>query len=472
MPIFHKPTLGVLGDMIPFYDEGRFKPFYLRNYRFWRNAQNQDSWVMLTTEDHVHFTEHDTKIVGGTGSVIKVDGLYHMFFCTFRRDPERNFINHATSKDLITWTEIEEDAFRSDDEIYAPIHWRDPFVFWNAEEKCWWMILAAQKSGPTTRQGCVGLCKSGDLKTWRYCEPLYAPMNAQCAFECPDLFHWGDWYYLVYSSYADRFQTLYRMSKDLNGPWLTPVVDTFDTRAFYAAKTCSDGSRRYIYGWNPTRECNQHGFDPQEYDGKDCNTWDWGGSLIVHELKQNADGTLRVIALDTLQNAVSNAAPLEIKPLSGSWQTGESSAATDATCRYASLLLGTVAQTCRLKMTAVIKEIPDSFGVAIQVDEGFDRGYYLMIEPHRGRVQYRTPVRMTERGGQMFPYEVEMERPLRVEQGERLEIELFVDETILEAYFGERVALGTRMYDLKDRSFGLFVNNGQVHFENIQLFHV
>ena len=31
-------------------------------------------------------------------------------------------------------------------------------------------------------------------------------MNAQCAFECPDLFKMGDWYYLAFSSYADRFQ--------------------------------------------------------------------------------------------------------------------------------------------------------------------------------------------------------------------------------------------------------------------------
>ena len=47
----------------------------------------------------------------------------------------------------------------------------------------------------------------------------------------------GDWYYLVFSSYADRYQTLYRKSRSLNGPWETPEIDTFDTRAFYAAKT-------------------------------------------------------------------------------------------------------------------------------------------------------------------------------------------------------------------------------------------
>ena len=86
MSLYFRPEKGVLGDVIPFYDNGVFKPFYLRNYRGNRDANHQDSWVMLSTTDHVHFTEHDTKIVGGTGSVIKVDGIYHMFFCTFQDD--------------------------------------------------------------------------------------------------------------------------------------------------------------------------------------------------------------------------------------------------------------------------------------------------------------------------------------------------------------------------------------------------
>lgn len=102
--------------------------------------------------------------------------------------PEKNYINHAVSTNLDTWTEIPEDRFASDNQIYAPVHWRDPFVFWCEEENCWWMIFAAQKQGMTTRRGCVGLCKSDDLHHWSYCDPIYAPMNAQCAFECPDLF--------------------------------------------------------------------------------------------------------------------------------------------------------------------------------------------------------------------------------------------------------------------------------------------
>ena len=49
MAVYYRPERAVLGDVIPFYDSGEFKPFYLRNYRGNRDAEHQDSWVMLST---------------------------------------------------------------------------------------------------------------------------------------------------------------------------------------------------------------------------------------------------------------------------------------------------------------------------------------------------------------------------------------------------------------------------------------
>lgn len=470
MSLYFRPDRGVLGDMIPFYDNGVFKPFYLRNYRGNRDAQHQDSWVMLSTTDHVHFTEHDTKIVGGTGSVIKVNGLYHMFYCTFQVFPEKNYINHAISTDLDTWKEITEDRFCSDNQIYAPVHWRDPFVFWVEEEQCWWMIFAAQKSGPTTRRGCVGLCKSDDLHHWKYCEPLYAPMNAQCAFECPDLFKMGDWYYLVFSSYADRYQTIYRKSRSLNGPWITPEVDTFDTRAFYAAKTGTDGEHRYIYGWNPTRENNEHHFDPLQYEGKDCNTWDWGGNLIVHELWQDKDGSLYVKPLESVLNAVSEKKQTELHPLTGNWAFKENTVFVNSLYGFASLLLNPLEETSRLSFDVEVKEGTAGIGTAIHVNEDFAEGYYIYIDFFRRRMEFKTGIRMTEKGGQMFPYEVELERPLPSVTQNRFHVEVIVSDTILEVYVDYHVVLGTRMFDITGGNFGIYVSEGQAIFENIQVF--
>ena len=85
------------------------------------------------------------------------------------------------------------------------------------------------------------------------------------------------------------------MSRALKGPWITPKRDNFDGHPFYAAKTASDGKRRFIFGWNPTKK-----------DSKDAGTWDWGGNLVVHEIRQEKNGELTVRVPETVSNAFKN----------------------------------------------------------------------------------------------------------------------------------------------------------------------
>ena len=460
MKLFYHSSDGRMGDIIPFYEDGVFKPFYLGN-----------GWSNVSTKDHLHFfDEYHTDIHGGTGSVLKIDGLYHMFYCKFTFEPYmRQYVCHATSTDLRNWTEYPEETFQPDDVIYEMSDWRDPHVIWNEEEQCWWMLLAAQTKTRTMRRGCVGLCKSDDLRHWRYCDPLYAPATNQSAHECPDIFHWGDWWYLTYSVYTDRFETLYRMSRSPKGPWITPKVDTFDTRCFYAAKHGTDGTQHFMYGWNPQRERNMWKFNPQQYNGKDYNTWDWGGTMIVHRLIQESDGTLSVAPVEAVDHALTTEQSLQLEPLVGPWQTAPGKASIDTPCGYSSLLMNKVPQCCKLEMDVSFTKAPREFGVALQVDTDFAMGYYLIFEPNRGRVQYKTGLRMYEDGGKMFPYEVEQERPFEWEAGRRYKIRIFVQDTILLLYVDDRIALGTRMFDRSGFHFGLFASDGDACFENIRL---
>lgn len=71
--------------------------------------------------------------------------------------------------------------------------------------------------------------------------------------EMPDLFRRGDWWCLLTTEYSDRSKTVYRMSRSMCGPWSAPVHDAFDGRAYYAARTASDGAHRYLFGWVPTK---------------------------------------------------------------------------------------------------------------------------------------------------------------------------------------------------------------------------
>ena len=124
MKIFYHPEDGRMGDIIPYFEDGVFKLFYLGF-----------GWSNVSTKDHLHFyDQYRTDIHGGTGSVIKVDGIYHMFYCKFTFEPYmRQYVCHAVSDDLKVWKELPEETFQPDDILYEMTDWRDPHVIWNEE---------------------------------------------------------------------------------------------------------------------------------------------------------------------------------------------------------------------------------------------------------------------------------------------------------------------------------------------------
>ena len=77
MKLFFLPENGRTGDVIPFYEDGVYKLFYLGN-----------GWCSVSTKDHLYFYDaYSAGIRGGTGSIVKTDGIYHMFYCKFTSQP-------------------------------------------------------------------------------------------------------------------------------------------------------------------------------------------------------------------------------------------------------------------------------------------------------------------------------------------------------------------------------------------------
>lgn len=472
MDLFYTPEYAKTGDVIPFYNEEKkqFDNYYLKN---WNPDAPKDKvvygWHRITTEDNRNYKEIPTNIIGGTGSVLKVGDLYHMFYCTFDEHPQAQWARHATSTDLTHWNDIPEDKFGPDGEIYRMSDWRDPFVFWNEEEQLWWMLLAARENTATERNGCVALCTSKDLSHWEYRKPFYSPAIHQGAYECPDLFQIGDWYYLVFSSYTDGFSTYYRMSRSLNEPWIRPDIDTFDGRAFYAAKTGFDGENHYIYGWNPTKGENGWGFDPGTDFGKDYCTWNWGGSIVVHKIIQHADGTLGVCPVESVKNAFSEGRKISADALTGDWEITGNHMKVSSEYGYAAAVSEKIPRQCVIRAKIRYQGNPSRFGIALQVDERFDKGYYLMFEPWYNRVEFRSGLRMYEQGGQMFPYAVEMERPVRLEAGKTYELELYIQDSIGVLYIDHDIAFGFRMYNETGKNLGWFISDGEMEVSDVEL---
>lgn len=295
--LYPAPDDAYVGDTMPFVTEdGKLELYYL--YDTDHNGQAYHPIYRYTTSDFVSY-EDDGMMINfgtmadpdpaiGTGSVMKDrDGLYHCFY-TGHNDingnagKDRECVMHAVSTDRQNWTKIPEDTFYSA-ENYSGEDFRDPEVFWNEEDQCYWLLIAAREN---TKGGVVAKYTSTDLKNWELCDPLYAPMQ-QYMLECPDLFKMGDKYYLTYSWDC---VTYYAMSDSMNGPFTAPADNVLDGNnfIFYAAKTEELNGNRYLCGWLGRSALNA-----------DTGLYGWAGNILNHQLVQKEDGTLGVKAPDT-----------------------------------------------------------------------------------------------------------------------------------------------------------------------------
>ncbi|HZO88889.1 MAG TPA: glycoside hydrolase family 32 protein [Chthonomonadaceae bacterium] len=467
--LFYKPADAWAADFIPFYWNGEYRLFYLLDWRDHERHGEGTPWYQISTRDFVHFTEHGQMLPRGTqeqqdlyvftGSVIEANGQFHIFYTGhnphFRKAgrPEQA-VMHAVSDDLLHWRKVPEDSFCAPTARFEPHDWRDPFVFWNEEAGEWWMLLAARlQTGPSRRRGCTALCASQDLKTWEMREPFWSP-GLYFTHECPDLFQMGGWWYLVFSEFSDRCVTRWRKSRSLQGPWTAPENDTFDGRAFYAAKTASDGWRRFVFGWNPTREGE-----------KDYRPWQWGGNLVVHEIVQEANGDLSVRAPASVEAAFCRETPCRFQPRIGPCEIEGNHIQLIAPGSFACASAGPLPERCRIETTVTFAPNTRGGGLMLRADDDLEAAYYVRLEPGRNRLVFDSWPRPGD-----LPFMVELERPLALAPRKPVELKVFVEGTVCEVYADDRIALSARMYNLPQGDWGVFVSEGAADFRPVTLY--
>lgn len=462
---FYRPAGAWAADFIPLYANGEFHLFYLHD---WRNKEAHGEgtpWYKVTSTDFVHFQEYGEMLPRGaataqdlyvfTGSALEAEGRYHIYYTGhnpyFRAQGKpQEAVLHAVSSDLLHWSKRPDEAFVAPSAAgYEPHDWRDPFVFWNAEAKEYWMLLAARRTtGPERRRGCTALAASKDLRNWEVREPFWAP-GTFFTHECPDLFRTGDWWYLVFSEFSEQFLTQYRKARSLKGPWITPKNKSFDGRAYYAAKTASDGRKRFLFGWLATRT-----------GAKDYAGWNWGGNLVVHELVQQPDGDLAVRVPETVNAAFGAAHPAALQAGLGELQAGRLNAPGSFGCALA----GPMPDRCRIDVTVTFEAGTRGCGLLLRSSDDYQSGYYVRLEP----LAHRLVVDAYPRQGDI-PFMVELERPMPLQPGRRIHLKVLVDGSCCVIYAGDTFAVSTRLYDLKAGRLGVFVNDGTALFSGLSI---
>jgi beta-fructofuranosidase len=478
-PVFFRPDDGWVGDVIPFEEDGRFWLYYL----FERRAAASGTeglahatrggmpWHLVITDDFVTFDDRGLALATGTdpdspdhncytGSVLRDDeGVHHLFY-TAQNPRVRGadglpfqLVAHATSDDgMQTWTKHPGHTFGAPDG-YESADWRDPFVFRHPDGR-WHLVLAARNTtGPERRRGTVARLISDDLVTWTPAAPLWDPRR-YVTHECPEVFQWGQWWYLVYSEFSDRFGTHYRMARSPEGPWIAPEHDTLDGRAWYAAKSAARDGRRLFFGWIASRE-----------GAHDDGRWQWAGTMSVLEASQRPDGTLAM------------AVPAEVTAsftLDTSARLGLPKGRVEATDSYvASISEHVLPDQFHVRVVLDVDEGTRELGLLIRCSPDGDTAYVLRLEPFPSRmVLDRWPRRIT--GGAQWqvsgdvPQIVELERPARLPPGRHV-LEAVIDGDLAVFTLDGAVTLSTPLYDHPRGHLGVFVSDGQIEIVEVNL---
>lgn len=460
-PIFFQPADAWVGDLIPFQHDGEFWLFYLHEVR--SEPKPGTAWNLVTTKDLIQFQDHGVSLPHGTDAdldfnaytgsiVVDESGVHHLFYTG--QNPNNlgpdglplQLVMHATSTDgMRTWVKHPELTFGAP-AGYESGDWRDPFVFRDEAAGQWRMLIAARHSeGPERRRGVIAQCTSRDLVTWEYTEPFWDPRR-YITHECPDVFSWGGWWYMVYSEFSENFTTRYRMSRSPDGPWTVPAQDSIDGRAFYASKSAERDGRRFFFGWIASKE-----------GSSDDGAWQWAGTMAVLEARQNSDGTLGFGFADELVDSFWDEVPLTFNrelPTRLHVPDGYSATVSNEDLPgqfYAKAVLD-------------IEPGTTECGLLLRASPDGDHSYVLRLEPKRGRLVFDRWPRAISGDAQWHvsgdvPFEIELERPCDLSPGQHT-LEIVVEGDLCVAVVDRQVALSTRIYNLPSGRIGVFAGEG------------
>ena len=472
---FHfQPFDGYLGDCMPFYWDNQYHIFYLKASLENAGVENV-IWSHIRSEDLLHWEElpdvllpddnEDAPDKDGcwSGSVISHQGIFHIFYTGVRGFGTECFqqsICMAQSDDLIHFHKNSKNPILSiERQWYSGIAWADPFVFWNEQEKTFWMLINSQaKGGIRSRSGCIGLAKSTNLEQWQIHKPFYTP-NTVPYPEVPELFRYKSKWYLLYSETTDFCCTHYRLSDRIDGPWKMPTkLDSFDTSELYAIKTLFDGHYCYGLGWVRRKQGN-----------KDEGATLWGGALgIARKLTPRNDGSLKVYYPDSLKKLGRGKSPLAPKSIYGKLESSENNFKIKTTTGMALAMCQANQWHFYFKCNIIAGKAASNFGFILRANEDLSNAYKIKFEKSSGKVVAQ---RLGSVAGGVFNSPVELtQRPLSFSREGQLKFEIFVDADIAEVFVNKEFAISFRAYERGGMGFVFFVEEGQVEFKSCEFY--
>lgn len=455
-------TAGYVGDVMPYYENGTFHLFFLHDAKTKPAGEGFHDIHSFETANFKDFTYQGRQIPYGTasepdfgvgtGSLVKVGNTYYYYYtghnavASFLSNNPRESVLLATSTDMKTWTKIKNFKITAPAGYYD-YEFRDPHVFFNAEDGKYWMLVSAQTSA---QKAVVLKFTSNDPATgnWTVENPVYTTTSSEnyIMLECPDLFKMGNYWYLVFSeNWSSNSGTHYRIASSPNGPWTTPANDRLDGSYLYAAKTVSDNANRYLVGWTARKvpESNTGGKD-------------WAGNLVTHQLVQNPDGTLAVKPVAALSSVFGQSASLSVDKITGNASQNGNGFNLSANSQ---VMFGKLQKANQISFTLNAAANGKSGLILAQDDDG-KNGVKISFEPSSNRI-----AAYVMNGGSE---DLANTYPLSGISGTTYNVTAFISNDVCVVYANNQLAFSNRVYDVVNKKWSIF-GSSAVTFSNINI---
>jgi len=491
---YYTPAIGRVGDPMPFYDKasGMFRVLYLQEYDNNASHRFHPYWTVQTPDGANYMSLGETLAVGsndyqqdaalGTGCCYynEKDGLYYIYYTGHNGNAKyREAVMRATSPDYINWSRDELWQLNGPDYGYSSNDFRDPQVF-VADDGLYHMVISTHPA--SGGDPCFAEFRSADMKTWEHVGRF--PMIWSRMLECPDIFKMGDWWYLVYSDSNQqpwsrkvkyKKAATYEMLKGSFGGDAGEVA--LDNRSFYAGKTASNGTDRFIWGWCPFRsggDIDERNINVGgEQDGDEPN---WSGALVCHKVKQNEDGTLVLVPVPAM--AAKYNQPQTVSVMDSKGYTDGTLTGDDAYVMYNRLSAHN-----HISLTVKTSNNWDKFGISLV--RSTDAQYYYTMVFNPENENWRK-VNFEQEGHRMITVvedDVEKQVPVYGKgfvngidsygfdrpSDNTYKIDIYTDNSVMVMYVNDKVCYTQRIYGIQKNCWSVNNYGGTVYVSDVKV---
>lgn len=461
-----------MGDVMPFYDNGVMNIYHLQDSG---SSPFYHPISRLTTTDFIHYTDegialnYDEDIKSndaalGTGSFIKdAKGKYHCFYTGHAAslddvapDP-LEVVRHATSDDQITW--VKDENFKligNAADNYLNNDFRDPYVYYDSVDSCYYMLVTTRDKIDGQETGVIKYYSSTTLDAtadgWEYKGIFYNNPDATYNMECPSVVALGDYFYFAFSEQGDNRVTHYMYKSSHDGEWQKFERDSIDADGFYAGRLEKAGDKLYAFAWCARLTSGSSG------------GFDWGGSLVTHELVQNPQtGELYAVMPQNYKDFFSH--EMDYKSVSGEKVSGFEFDGEKFTAHGVEKLSSNVV---RMSMTVETNGDKGDFGLSFGLDGDYNNrlgSAIIAFELEKGLITCYNGVSNILRYGAPL-----VSIAYNFEKDKSYNADIIVDGEVLTVYLNGEIALTVRIPDMKEANFAFYSNGAKAKIQDIKIY--